>query len=498
MPASAAAASSSAAASTSAAGKREDVIRPMKSLFVRNIPADFDQARCEREFSQFPGFVSFQMLTKGKGSGFLNYDSIEHAISAKEEFARSILKVTFKGSTTCDECSAEVTKWVNCPCKGATYCTPRCLVEYHKKGHAADCKPMPTECQCLLGRKFPGAIRCVCQKTSWCSVNCLEKAMDTHEPNCIPRRFIPPALRQRFRQNRDVSQFCDTLYELEVWQFFSEERPRLPLLRVPPRSLTPVHDPSRRRRVRGARRTPHLPPHPRPDEEREGAGVAVGRGHAADCKPMPTECQCLLGRKFPGAIRCVCQKTSWCSVNCLEKAMDTHEPNCIPRRFIPPALRQRFRQNRDRREAPASAPPRPTSLPDTSPRSKPQKARARSQTHAAPSSAPAAGRGTRGRGRGGRARYPPRGGFSARAFTRSRPPQPTPTAGATATNVVKLRTQVTELKKEMNTVTKSYQKELAALRQEVQQLKLSKKGGDKADDDSAPVTLSSDLLPKEE
>lgn len=74
---------------------------PNKILFLRQIPDGFGQDELTPFFAKFPGFKEIRMVAARKGIAFVEYDTEEAAISAKENTAGmslgdSTLRVTFQ------------------------------------------------------------------------------------------------------------------------------------------------------------------------------------------------------------------------------------------------------------------------------------------------------------------------------------------------------------------------------------------------------------------
>jgi len=89
-------------AAASAAGVVPDEYLPPNTiLFVRNVPDDYDVDKLTAIFSRFPDFKEVRSIAARKGIAFVEYNTMDGAISAKEATANmtlgdSVIKVTFQ------------------------------------------------------------------------------------------------------------------------------------------------------------------------------------------------------------------------------------------------------------------------------------------------------------------------------------------------------------------------------------------------------------------
>jgi RNA recognition motif-containing protein len=81
----------------------DEYLPPNNTLFVREIPDDYDEENLTGLFSRYPGFKEVRMVTIGRfaGSAFVEYEANEGAISAREalngrQLSNKVLKVTYQ------------------------------------------------------------------------------------------------------------------------------------------------------------------------------------------------------------------------------------------------------------------------------------------------------------------------------------------------------------------------------------------------------------------
>jgi U2 small nuclear ribonucleoprotein B'' len=81
----------------------DEYLPPNKTLFVQNIPDDYDVENLSALFGRFEGFREVRLVPGRKGIAFVEYDAEAGAISAKERMANMPLgetsqqvKVTFQ------------------------------------------------------------------------------------------------------------------------------------------------------------------------------------------------------------------------------------------------------------------------------------------------------------------------------------------------------------------------------------------------------------------
>ncbi|KPI38173.1 uncharacterized protein AB675_1139 [Cyphellophora attinorum] len=65
----------------------DEYLPPNKTLFLRDLPEDYDQDGLSRIFSRFEGFKEVRMVPGRKGIAFVEYEAEAGAISAKEATA---------------------------------------------------------------------------------------------------------------------------------------------------------------------------------------------------------------------------------------------------------------------------------------------------------------------------------------------------------------------------------------------------------------------------
>jgi RNA recognition motif-containing protein len=80
----------------------DEYLPPNKILFVQNFPEDYDVDALTSIFGRFEGFREVRLVPGRKGIAFVEYDTEQGAISAKENtagmsFGKShVIKVTYQ------------------------------------------------------------------------------------------------------------------------------------------------------------------------------------------------------------------------------------------------------------------------------------------------------------------------------------------------------------------------------------------------------------------
>ena len=81
----------------------DEYLLPNKVLFLQNLPDDADSATLEAIFERFDGFKEIRTVPGRKGIAFVEYDSEQQAITAKETTAnmpvgkdKKPMKVTYR------------------------------------------------------------------------------------------------------------------------------------------------------------------------------------------------------------------------------------------------------------------------------------------------------------------------------------------------------------------------------------------------------------------
>lgn len=79
----------------------DEYLPPNRILFVKNVPDDYDVDKLTTIFSRFPDFKEVRSIAARRGIAFVEYNTMDGAISAKEATANmalgdSIIKVTFQ------------------------------------------------------------------------------------------------------------------------------------------------------------------------------------------------------------------------------------------------------------------------------------------------------------------------------------------------------------------------------------------------------------------
>ncbi|KAK9373685.1 uncharacterized protein V1513DRAFT_448361 [Lipomyces chichibuensis] len=82
------------------AGPPDELLPPNKILFLQNLPDDIAADRLTEAFEKFPGFFEVRLVPGRKGIGFVEYESDENAVVAKEgtvgiTFSDKKAKITF-------------------------------------------------------------------------------------------------------------------------------------------------------------------------------------------------------------------------------------------------------------------------------------------------------------------------------------------------------------------------------------------------------------------
>lgn len=70
----------------------DEYLPPNKTLFVQNLPEDFDKDALTAIFGRFDGFLEVRMVPGRTGIAFVEYDAEAGAITAKENTAGMSLK----------------------------------------------------------------------------------------------------------------------------------------------------------------------------------------------------------------------------------------------------------------------------------------------------------------------------------------------------------------------------------------------------------------------
>jgi RNA recognition motif-containing protein len=83
----------------------DEYLPPNKTLFVQNIPDDYDVDSLSALFGRFEGFREVRLVPGRKGIAFVEYETESGSISAKERMANiplgessQLIKVTFQRS----------------------------------------------------------------------------------------------------------------------------------------------------------------------------------------------------------------------------------------------------------------------------------------------------------------------------------------------------------------------------------------------------------------
>ena len=81
----------------------EEYLPPNKTLFIRNLPAEYDVDELTAVFQQYPGFKEFRPVPGNAGIAFVEYQNEEGAIQAKKAtgdmpFGGNTIKVFFQRS----------------------------------------------------------------------------------------------------------------------------------------------------------------------------------------------------------------------------------------------------------------------------------------------------------------------------------------------------------------------------------------------------------------
>ncbi|KAK9330315.1 hypothetical protein V1520DRAFT_369635 [Lipomyces starkeyi] len=82
------------------AGPPDELLPPNKILFLQNLPDDIAADRLTEAFEKFPGFFEVRLVPGRKGIGFVEYETDENAVVAKEgtvgiTFSDKKAKITF-------------------------------------------------------------------------------------------------------------------------------------------------------------------------------------------------------------------------------------------------------------------------------------------------------------------------------------------------------------------------------------------------------------------